>query len=678
MKLDSKKITTHIIFLVATVAMIVYFLPRSKSQTITYEENRPWEHNMLRAPFEIYIYPDTAEVTDSINKAFTPICQRNNSIVDSILAIVSKNTSVYTKISAKIRERYELGIVTADMYSKIESGKLPTLRLLDGKVLKKVSTENFISPRKLYLMIDSLAQDSLSRKFMKEIDLPRLLNPNITINESRTQQAYNDDMARATAPIGVIMENERIIDRGEVVTHKLYRILNTYQDMLKKQDPETNKTQWFKIIGQSLFVLILITVLYLYLQNFCHDTIYRKGNLLFILLMTGVFAICATFATSLFGNGIYLVPFVIIPIVILVFFDARTAIFCHIVEILICASFAPFPLEFIIVEFCAGAAAIFSLKELSKRSQLLRTALFVFIAYITSYIAVEILLNGTLSDSVVRVLGFFAINAVLTSFAYILIFVIEKLFGFISVVTLVELSDINSPLLRELSEQCPGTFQHSMAVSNLAADAVGKIGGNVQLVRTGALYHDIGKIDNPAFFTENQRGVNPHDALDPIRSAEIVINHVNDGLKRATKAKLPKIIHNFICQHHGCGKAKYFYITYCQNHPNEVVDEAAFTYPGPNPTSKETSVLMMADAVEAASRSLSDHSVSAVTALVNRIIDSQIEEGLHNDSPISFRDIKVIKEAFINRVSTIYHSRVVYPDGATSAKSSPQQATLKL
>lgn len=678
MKLDSKKITTHIIFLVATVAMIVYFLPRSKSQTITYEENRPWEHNMLRAPFEIYIYPDTAEVTDSINKAFTPICQRNNSIVDSILAIVSKNTSVYTKISAKIRERYELGIVTADMYSKIESGKLSTLRLLDGKVLKKVSTENFISPRKLYLMIDSLAQDSLSRKFMKEIDLPRLLNPNITINESRTQQAYNDDMARATAPIGVIMENERIIDRGEVVTHKLYRILNTYQDMLKKQDPETNKTQWFKIIGQSLFVLILITVLYLYLQNFCHDTIYRKGNLLFILLMTGVFAICATFATSLFGNGIYLVPFVIIPIVILVFFDARTAIFCHIVEILICASFAPFPLEFIIVEFCAGAAAIFSLKELSKRSQLLRTALFVFIAYITSYIAVEILLNGTLSDSVVRVLGFFAINAVLTSFAYILIFVIEKLFGFISVVTLVELSDINSPLLRELSEQCPGTFQHSMAVSNLAADAVGKIGGNVQLVRTGALYHDIGKIDNPAFFTENQRGVNPHDALDPIRSAEIVINHVNDGLKRATKAKLPKIIHNFICQHHGCGKAKYFYITYCQNHPNEVVDEAAFTYPGPNPTSKETSVLMMADAVEAASRSLSDHSVSAVTALVNRIIDSQIEEGLHNDSPISFRDIKVIKEAFINRVSTIYHSRVVYPDGATSAKSSPQQATLKL
>ena len=401
--------------------------------------------------------------------------------------------------------------------------------------------------------------------------------------------------------------------------------------------------------------------------------VYRKGNLLFILLMIGLFAVGAVFATTLFGNGNYLVPFVIIPIVILVFFDARTALFCHLVEILICASFAPYPLEFVVVEFCAGAVAIYSLKELSRRSQLLRTAFFVFLAYALSYTAVEILINGTMTMNAVRVLGYFAINAVLTSFAYILIFVVEKMFGFVSVVTLVELSDINNPLLRELSEQCPGTFQHSMAVSNLAADAVGRIGGNVQLVRTGALYHDIGKLDNPAFFTENQRGVNPHDALNPIQSAEIVINHVHDGLKRASKAKLPSVINDFITQHHGCGKAKYFYITYCQNHPNEVVDEAQFAYPGPNPTSKETSVLMMADAVEAASRSLTDHSVQSITSLVNRIINSQIEDGLHNDSPISFHDIKVIKEAFVNRVSTIYHSRVVYPDSPKT-----QQTTLKL
>lgn len=673
MKFDSKKITTHIIFLVATIALIVYFLPRDKEQSLSYEENRPWNHGMLRAPFEIYIYPDTAEVIDSLNKVFTPICDRNEKLGDSILAKVAKNNFVYNKIAPTIRDQYSKGVVTADMYADIEKDSLPVVRMLDGKYLKRETTESFVSPRVLYLMIDSLAQDTMSRNFMKSINLAQLLQPNVIVNEARTQSTYNDELVRATAPIGMIMQNERIIDRGEIVTHKLYRILNTYQEMLELQSPESDRTQWIKLLGQILYVSILIVVLYLYLQNFCNDMVYRKGNLLFILLMIGLFAVGAVFATTLFGNGNYLVPFVIIPIVILVFFDARTALFCHLVEILICASFAPYPLEFVVVEFCAGAIAIYSLKELSRRSQLLRTAFFVFLAYALSYTAVEILINGVLTASAIRVLGYFAINAVLTSFAYILIFVVEKMFGFVSVVTLVELSDINNPLLRELSEQCPGTFQHSMAVSNLAADAVGRIGGNVQLVRTGALYHDIGKLDNPAFFTENQRGVNPHDALNPIQSAEIVINHVHDGLKRASKAKLPSVINDFITQHHGCGKAKYFYITYCQNHPNEVVDEAQFAYPGPNPTSKETSVLMMADAVEAASRSLTDHSVQSITSLVNRIINSQIEDGLHNDSPISFHDIKVIKEAFVNRVSTIYHSRVVYPDSPKA-----QQTTLKL
>lgn len=676
MTFDSKKITTHIIWLILSIVAIVYFLPRSEEETLTYEENRPWNHAMLRAPFEIYIYPDTAEVIDSLNKAFTPICQRNVITLDSLIGNFAKNPIIRQLVSDKILAQYEKGVVDNDLYSKIESGQLNTIRILDGKILKKIPTDNLVSPRKLYLMIDSLIQDSISRKIIKEANLQQHLTPNITVSEEISKQAYNNDLARATAPIGIIMQNERIIDRGEIVTHKLYRILNTYENMLKQQAPESSRSKWFKLLGNSLYVLILITLLYLYLQNFCRASIYHKGNLLFILLIISIFAIFATFASTLFVSGIYLVPFVIIPIVILVFFDARTALFCHIIEIMICASFAPLPLEFIIVEFCAGAVAVFSLKELSKRSQLLRTALLVFIAYSISYISIEFLLNGTLSESVLRILGFIAINSVLTSFAYILMFVIEKVFGFISVVSLVELSDINNPILRELSEQCPGTFQHSLAVSNLVADAVGRIGGNVQLVRAGALYHDIGKLNNPAFFTENQRGVNPHDSLDPIKSAEIVISHVHDGIKRAGKAKLPKVLHDFISQHHGCGKAKYFYITYCQNHPNEIVDEAPFTYPGPNPNTKETSVLMMADAVEAASRSMSDHSIASITTLVNRIIDTQIEEGLHNDSPISFRDIKVIKEAFINRVSTMYHSRIVYPSEATSATS--QQQTLKL
>jgi putative nucleotidyltransferase with HDIG domain len=307
-------------------------------------------------------------------------------------------------------------------------------------------------------------------------------------------------------------------------------------------------------------------------------------------------------------------------------------------------------------------AAIYTLRELSQRSQLLRTACFIALTYWVAYIALELMLNGSTNGFQITMIGYLAINAALISFAYILMFVAEKVFGFTSIVTLVELADINNSLLRELSDKCPGTFQHSMAVSNMASDAAAKIGANVQLVRAGALYHDLGKMSNPAFFTENQGGVNPHESLPPTRSAEIVINHVNDGLKIADKAKLPSVIKDFIKEHHGRGQAKYFYFTYCQQHPEEKVDPAPFTYPGPNPQSRETSIMMMADAVEAASRSLKEHTAESVTNLVNKIIDGQIADGLHNDSPLSFKDIAIIKDTFIKRLKTMYHARIAYPD----------------
>ena len=671
MNFGSKKITTHLFVILATIVTIVYFLPREKDKTLTFEENRPWDHSKLIAPFEIYIYPDTVAVVDSLDNSFIPIAERNDKIFDSISAIITnKNAYLAHAIIPTLQSQYELGIIDANSYNMIENGKLPSLRMLDNIYLNKVPTDNFSSPRKTYLMVDSLVHDSTLRTALKELNLQNLIIPNIVINETKSKTAYEEDLARATAPIGVIMQGELIIDRGQKVTSNLYRVLNTYIEMLQKQAPDSHGTKWMKILGQFLFVLIIVIVLYFYMVIFRPDIPRANKKLIFVMILLCAFSVLASIASTIFTNGIYIVPFVIIPIVILVFFDARTAIFCHIIEILICSSFAPFPQEFIVVEFCAGAAAVYSLKELSKRSQLIRTAVITFITYAISFVAIEILLNGTIADSAQRIIGFIAINAVLTSFAYILMFLIEKAFGLISVVTLVELSDINSPLLRQLSEQCPGTFQHSMAVSNLAADAAGRINANVQLVRAGALYHDIGKIKNPAFFTENQRGVNPHDSLDPISSAEIVVSHVSDGIKLASKAKLPSIIIDFIKQHHGCGKAKYFYITHCQKHPNEVVDETPFTYPGPNPNTKETSILMMADAVEAASRSLKDHSLLSITTLVNRIIDSQIDDGLHNNSPIAFRDIKVVKESFINSISTMYHSRIIYPEtGSANAKN---------
>ncbi len=363
-----------------------------------------------------------------------------------------------------------------------------------------------------------------------------------------------------------------------------------------------------------------------------------------------------------FTYGLYMVPFAIVPILITVFLDSRTAFFSTMAAMLLCTIVSRFPAEFITTQFVASFTALVSIKELSKRSQLIRTAVLVFIYSSLIYLCLSVMHSGTINSESGRMFGALAINAVLTSFAYVIIFLLEKTFGFVSKMTLVELSDINTPLLRELSEECPGTFQHVMAVSNLASAAADRIGANVQLVRAGALYHDIGKITNPAFFTENQHGVNPHDALSPIQSARIVIGHVAEGIKRAERAKLPAQITDFISQHHGRGKARYFYTTYSNAHPDEQVDEAPFTYPGPNPQTREASVVMMADAVEAASRSLKEYTTESITGLVNRIIDSQIDEGLHNDSPLSFRDISEIKNIFISRLSTMYHSRVSYPE----------------
>ena len=563
-----------------------------------------------------------------------------------------------------LKEIYNNGIVDLNTYNAITSGKLSRMRFIDGNRIINKSTNNLLSAKKAYTTIDSLLKSESLNTSIAATELSKFLAPNISYDSIESNRLYQDICQKAMAPIGIIQNGERIIDRGEKVTPQLYTILQTYEQML--QERKANKHQQiYPILGQLLFVIILLSALFYYLYFMRNELFANTRAMLFIMLMVVGFVVFSVAMKNTFANGLYLVPFTIIAIMMVVFFDSRTALFCLIIETMLCSSIANVAFEFIFVQFIAGVTAIYSLKELTRRSQLIQTAFLVFTAYSLSYIAVEVISSGTISGIDLRIFGIFAINSVLISFAYILIFVFEKLFGFTSIVTLVELSDINNPLLRELSEECPGTFQHSLSVSNLAYEAAHRIGANAQLVRAGALYHDIGKITNPAFFTENQHGVNPHDALNPLQSARIVIAHVTDGLKRAEKAKLPSVIKDFISEHHGCGKAKYFYNTYCNQHPDEEVDTASFIYPGPNPQSKETSILMMADTVEAASRSLPDHTPEAIENLVNRLIDAQIADGLHNDSLLSFKDVREIKESFISRLRTMYHARISYPSDPT-------------
>ncbi len=652
----------------AALAVVLGLMPRPNKHKYNYEENRPWGYSLLTAPFDITVYRDSATVNamlDSIHRNMVPIFRRDNETPARVLAAISaaRSLSAPTRgsLSELVRQLYERGITDQTATSAITAGSLTEVKFRENNTNVAYPTAEFLSQRDAYAMIDSIFRNNPERHNIHRMELARLLMPNI-VEDTEATNAYRESLEQPVrAGIGVIQKGERIIDRGDIVTPQLYQVLKTYEATLEKQSDYSRSSRLIIFLGRFLFAGLIFGALPVYLALYSPQRLKVRPVGAILLLMTGFF-VFTTAMSGTFMSGIYLVPLAMLPVIVLVFFDSRTAFFIYVLEVMLCSVWASFQFEYFVVQTVAGTAVIFSLKELSRRSQLLRSAVIAFAVYCLAYLGVELMSTGTLTSSTPRLIGYFAVNSVLISFGYILIFVFEKMFGLVSVVTLVELSDINTPLLRQLSEECPGTFQHSMAVSNLASEAAHRIGANVQLVRAGALYHDIGKIRNPAFFTENQHGVNPHDALTPAQSARIVIGHVTDGVRSAEKAKLPQAIIDFILQHHGAGKAKYFYTMEQRAHPGEEVDPAPFTYPGPNPQTREASLLMMADAVEAASRSMTDHSDEAIRNLVDRLIDSQVHDGLHNDSPLSFKDISLIKETFIKRLRSMYHARIKYPD----------------
>ena len=399
-----------------------------------------------------------------------------------------------------------------------------------------------------------------------------------------------------------------------------------------------------------------------YLELFRKDFYPQKRSITLLFLLIIFFPVLSSIIVEQNLASIYIIPFAMIPIIIRIFLDSRTAFMAHVTIILLCSITLRYPHEFILLQILTGMAAIFSLRELSQRSQLFRTAFIVFACYALLYFAFELIHEDDLTKLNTRMYIYFGINGILLLFTYPLLFALEKTFGFTSNVTLVELSNINHPLLRQMSEIAPGTFQHSLQMSNLAAEAANRIGAKSQLVRTGALYHDIGKMENPAFFTENQSGVNPHKSLNYEQSAQVIISHVTDGLRLADKYNLPKIIKDFIYTHHGEGLTKYFYISYQNEHPDEEVNTDKFRYPGVNPFTKEQAILMMADSVEAASRSLSEYTEDSIGSLVDKIIDSQVTDGFFKDCPITFKDIAQVKALFKEKLRTMYHTRITYTE----------------
>ena len=628
---------------------------------------------------------------DSIERNFIPFVRLNEEAAQqnidrfrkSVAGTASaQETEIITRL---LQDVYKTGVIDAKTYDHIRNQKIPKVRLIKDEqgsnTAETLVATEMLSPSRAYEHIDSLYNATVGLPHDKPLEgeIAKSLNvcllPNYVSDPETDGKFLDEEFVVAKGALGMIKKGQRIVDRGEIVTPQIYTNLNTYMDRMAKENEKNSKVHTYFYVGKGLYILIWLLLLYFYLATYRKRFYGSEKKMVFLTTFITLFVVFAVLMFEYFATGIYLVPFAAIPVIILVFFDTRTAIFSLITAVMISALVAVYPLQFIFLELLVGLVAAFSIQQLTQRSQLLRTALFTFLAYCIGYLVMILISDGVLSNFQWRMIGTFTVNAVMLSFAYVLILVVERLFGFTSMVTLVELSDINNKILRRLAEEAPGTFQHSMQVSTLASEAARAIGANTQLVRTGALYHDIGKMESPVFFTENQHGVNPHVGLNPETSAQKIISHVTGGLALATKLKLPKVIRDFISEHHGRSVTRYFYNTAVNENPDKKIDRTRFQYPGPNPQSRETAILMMADAVEAASRSLKDYTPESINALVDKIIDGQASEGLFKEAPISFKDVEKVKETFKKRLGTIYHSRVAYPElqGKGSQENSDKQ-----
>lgn len=682
------------VFFIAAILVILYFLPREGKYKYSYAENRPWQYGLLTAPFKFHIHKSDEQVKqekDSIMQTYLPYYERdvtvskkstNQFLQDSRARSAPESDINY--VIRKLNEVYKAGLISADNYDKVQQLKTKQILLKNESGGNIASTRrhiaSFYTPKQAYdkIIDDAPAYIDIGR--LRSMNINDYLDINILYDESMSDKMRNELLQQITLYEGEVQYGEKIIDRGEIVDARLKNILDSYTREAEAKVGTKAKPGWL-IFGELVMISILVMALMVYLMFYRVREYESRKSIIFILLMVVIFPVMTgLMADTKMFSMMYVVPFAIPTILIRTFIDSRTAVTTHVITVLICALMLPLAqmAQFIVIQILVGYMCIFSLRNLSERSQLVYCALLILLTYIVSFTAWILCTEGDLSliKDNARVYIYFCINFVFVTFAYLLVYMCEKIFGFMSEVSMIELSNTNRPLLQELSEVAPGTFQHSMQVSTLVVSAAHRIGANATLVRTGALYHDIGKMINPIFFTENQvEGINPHAGLTEKESAQIIIGHVAEGVKLAKKHNLPQQIIDFIETHHGKGKAKYFYNSYVNSHPDEEVDEADFTYPGPNPFSKETAILMMADTVEAASRSLKDNSKEAIAELVTRLIDAQLADGLFKNAPITFKDIEEVKEIFIEKLISMRHLRIAYPElKKQEIKTDPQEA----
>lgn len=667
------RIIARTFLIVASTAIIVWFLPHNESQRIRYDIGKPWMYGSFIAKFDFPIYKTDEAVKqeqDSLAESFQPYYRYDANVEQQQIekfrqSVASSGLPVSHELESAVINRlhqfYMVGIMATSEYQELAKDSSKIIRVVNGNEAVPVVAGQVFSTMGVYERLMTDERFAEQKSILQRLNVNEFIEANLIYDRDRSQAELNDLLSGISPASGMVLAGQKIIDRGEIVDEYDYRVLSSFEREMQRRSSDTTEIT-STIIGQLLFVLILISLFSIYLVLFRKDYFAKPRNILMLYVMVTLFPVLVSLMVTHNVFSVYILPLVMVPIFVRVFLDSRTAFITHVTMVIICAAAVKYQYEFIIVQIVGGIVAIYSLRELSRRAQVFRTAFLVALSSCAVYFALQLMQDSEFNGLDHSMYTYLVINGVFLLMSYPLMYLIEKTFGFISDVTLFELSDTNKGILRELSEVAPGTFQHSITVANLAAEIANKIGANSLLVRTGALYHDIGKKYDPVFFTENQAGVNPHDEISCKESARIIISHVTKGVREADKANLPQFVKDFILTHHGKGITKYFYIKYKNEHPDEDVDIQDFVYPGPNPFTREQAILMMADTVEAASRSLPEYTEDSICDLVNRLIDQQVADGFFKECPITFRDIAQAKLVLIERLKAIYHTRIQYPE----------------
>jgi putative nucleotidyltransferase with HDIG domain len=686
------------ILFIVSVAIVAYLNPREAKFKYEFQKGKPWLYEDLVSPFDFAIIK-TEEALETENEQFkankTLFLRKDQSVAPRAGAQFESDFNRKWQ-SFKEREEYKeyIGLLSFKKKEKEEGLKL-RLKEKGNKALTKVYKEGILEPINsdlaqtygdIFLKVgevnQAVAMDDFSSIKEASLQIEEFINNdldplgnawllgvvnanleyNISFDEETTQKYLQSQLDHILPTQGKVQLGEIIIFKGNLVDDekydKLYSLKKAYEGSFS-----TKSSMYYIIAGQTLLICILFLVLFLMIYQLKRKVYSDISRMTFILLNILLTVVMGRIAMDYGVQYIYLAPFSILPIIIRSFFDTRFALFVHIIAILMVGFLVPNSFEFVFLQFVAGFFAIILVSNLYKRSQLFLTAAKIIGVYCISYLGLAIIQEGSFDQINLLTFAYFGGNGLLVILSFPLIYLQEKVFGFVSDVSLLELSDTNSSLLRELAQKAPGTFQHSLQVANLAEAAVLSIGGNALLARTGALYHDIGKMTSPMYFIENQRtGVNPHDELSFEESASIIIGHVKEGIKLAKKNNLPDMLVDFIRTHHGTTTVMYFYKQYIKNFPESEVDRSKFSYPGPKPFSKETAALMMADSVEAAARSISEPDHDKIDKLVEAIINHQMENGQFENAEITLKEIKDIKKIFKKMLMNIYHVRIQYPE----------------